>query len=628
MGWLQARTGARDTESRWPIGQTSGDCIGHYSREAHQHRRDRAHESSVHAKPTGIVDFKNMPAFGLLQHAAEQLPERDAVVYGDHRWSYHQLNHDAIRAAATLQRLGVTPGDRVGILLPNVPEFIIAANAIWRAGAVAIAISPLMVKCEVQNLLAHTGCKHVICLDMLSHLVHDGKNDTVQSLLVSIRQHLPALHQLGYLWARHSRTGSWTLPTNSQSRWFWNEVNSTERAWQPISIDAASDPAYILPTGGTTGSPKAVTLSHTNMVANAWQQYQWTGGNFGHEKMLAVLPFFHSYGMSATVMGGVAMGASLVLHHRFAVRPVIRLIEDHSPSVFHAVPAMLVAMNERLRSHPARINGMRWVISGGASLDAGIALEFSRHTGAMVVEGYGLSEASPVTHVGDLFAAPRYGTIGLPLPGTACRVVPVEPETTLEKHQPMKGEWSLESPGQTGSVDSLPSGEVGELLVRGPQIMLGYWGDRAATQEAFHEGWLRTGDLAVQSDDGFYTIVGRRKDLIITSGFNVYPSEIEETLRKAPGVLDAAVIGIPDPQRGEVVHAFIVTENDTPCDADLLAQHCELHLAKYKRPRKYEFCDGDLPRNFLGKVLRRELRESLTHESPTTTIDNQQEGQA
>ncbi len=537
-------------------------------------------------RPVGLESYRDLPAFGVLQHAAEQLPDHPAMIYGDQSWSYQTLNRQSIQAASMLQRLGVRPGDRVGILLPNVPEYIIAANAIWRAGAVAVAISPLMVAEEVRRLLQDTNCHHVVCLDMLSHLIEEDPQLDVTTLLVSIRQHLPSLYQLGYLWARRSRTGHWTLPTTERCRWFWDEVESTDRSWQPISIAPANDPAYILPTGGTTGVPKAVTLSHTNVVANAWQQYSWTNQRFGQDKMLAVLPFFHSYGMSATVMGGAAMGATLVLHHRFNTRQVIRLLEEHRPTVFHAVPAMLVAMNERFRSHPPQVDGLKWVISGGAPLEEEVGGEFAAHTGALVVEGYGLSESSPVTHVGDLFAEPRYGTIGLPLPGTQCRIIDAE-----------------------GSVnDELPDGEVGELMVRGPQVMLGYWNDPAATRQAVELGWLHTGDLAVKEPDGYFRIVGRKKDLIITSGFNVYPSEVEAVLRDAEGVEDAAVVSHDDPRRGEVVKAFVVMEPNATFNVDTLKLHCLKHLSKYKQPKIYEQCD-DLPRNFLGKVVRRQLRE-------------------
>jgi long-chain acyl-CoA synthetase len=547
--------------------------------------------------PFGLSTYRDMPAFGLLQHAAEQVPDRTAIIYGDRNWNYADLNSDSIRAAATLQRLGVQPGDRVGILLPNVPEYIIAANAIWRAGGVAIAISPLMVAEEVQALLKKTDCRSVVCLDMLSHLVGAGDDSNVRSLLVSIRQHLPSLHQIGYLWARHSRTGHWTLPTTNRCQWFWEEIDKTDQSWQPISIKPDSDAAYILPTGGTTGSPKAVTLSHTNMVANAWQQYQWSGGSFATETMLAVLPFFHTYGMSATIMGGAVMGATLVLHHRFNTRQVIRLMEDQKPTVFHAVPAMLIAMNKRFRSHPPNIEGLRWVISGGAPLEEAVGNEFADHTGALVVEGFGLSEASPVTHVGHLFKEARYGTIGLPLPETHCRIVNANDSDLV-----------------------MDDGEVGELLVRGPQVMLGYWKEPRATREAIQRGWLHTGDLAVKDPDGYYRIVGRKKDLIITSGFNVYPCEVEAVLREAEGVLDAAVVGQPDASRGEIVKAFIVLRPNVQWDEEQLREHCTAHLAKYKQPRSFEVCK-DLPRNFLGKVIRRELRET-TDETATDSATN------
>ena len=286
----------------------------------------------------------------------------------------------------------------------------------------------------------------------------------------------------------------------------------------------------------------------------------------------------------------------MVMHHRFNTRQVIRLIEKHKPSVFHAVPAMLVAMNERFRSHGTKIQDLRWVISGGAPLEEAVGDEFAKHTGALVVEGYGLSEASPVTHVGPLFEEPHYGTIGLPLPETGVRIVDAGCELGEEPKD-------------------MPEGEVGELIVRGPQVMLGYWKDRAATKAAIRNEWLHTGDLAYRNEEGFYVIAGRKKDLIITSGFNVYPSEVEEVLREAPGVKDAAVVAHPDPRRGESVKAHVVMKSGVAWDEDLLREHCAKHLGKYKQPRIYEKCIGDLPRNFLGKVIRRQLRETVSESS-------------
>ncbi len=546
-------------------------------------------------QPQGLQRYEGLAAFEVLEHTARQLPGRIAIRYGEIWWTYSQLQESVLRCAAMLQRRGVQPGDRVGLLLPNVPEYVIAANAIWRVGGTVVAINPMMVADEVTRLLHNTGCRLVVSLDLLSHLVASTSEEAlhpskptetgapIQTLLVSIREHLPALQQVGYLWKRYHSTGHWTLAETEHCHWFWEEIDRTSGESVPVKIDPVKDTAYILPTGGTTGSPKAVALSHQNLVANAWQQYRWVHSSFGIETMLAVLPFFHSYGMSATVMGGTMMGATLVLHHRFNTAQVIRLIEEERPTVFHAVPAMLVAMNERMRSKPTRMNSIRWVISGGAPLEADVAAEFAKHSGALVVEGYGLSEASPVTHVGDLFGEPNYGTIGLPLPETECRLV-------------------------DGDNREVAPGEVGELTLKGPQVMLGYWNDPVATSEAVRDGWLHTGDLAVLQDDGCYRIVGRKKDLIITSGFNVYPSEVETALREFTGVLDAAVVGVHDVQRGEVVKAFIVMKPGAAWNEAALRVHSERVLSKYKRPRSYERCT-DLPRNFLGKVIRRELRE-------------------
>lgn len=581
------------------------------------HDRQRlGHEVGSEDVAQGIDSFEGLPAFGLLQHAAEQAPDRTAIVYGQQSWTYRDLNDDSVRCAAMLQRLGVRPGDRVGLLLPNVPEFVIAANAIWRAGGIVLAISPLMVESEVKSLLEKTKCRHVICLDLLSSLLPSSPSENERevtartTLLVSIRKHLPAHEQLGYLlkrgyqWLRQRPAGA-----GNRVGWFWEEISTIERAWQPITIDPVSDPAYILPTGGTTGNPKAVTLSHQNMVANAWQQYEWTKCSFAKETMLGVLPFFHSYGMSAIVMGGTAMAATIVLHHRFNTNKTIRLIEQHQPSVFHAVPAMLVAMNARLRESPSdRLKSLRWIISGGAPLEETVAREFTRHcadggeldsreTGPQVVEGFGLSEASPVTHVGPLFDEPIYGRIGLPLPQTECRIVDANAE-----------------PGDR--VEDLGVETVGELCIRGPQVMIGYWGNAEATRQAIRDGWLHTGDLAVRHADGWFSIVGRKKDLIITSGFNVYPSEVEEVLREAPGVQDVAIVAKPDEQRGESVHAFIVTTDGSPPDLESLEEFSRQNLSAHKRPRGYTHCKDDLPRNFLGKVIRRHLRERFADGQP------------
>lgn len=594
---------------------------------------DDAH-SNVDLYPANVprhLTYPDIPAFGLLARAARLQPGRLACHYNQVEWTWEELDLDSMRAARALLRLGVQPGDRVGILLPNIPEYIIALNGIWRAGAIAVALSPLSVPQEVDGLLEATQCRVVICLDMLASLI-SGDHRPDKTLFISLRPRLPLFEQLGYLFLRRRRTGHWWLSANEHVGWFWDELFADEiqpdRSPETLpeilrrritgveselsthspragvsshseggvtqsklpAPDWASKPAYILPTGGTTGEPKAVTLSHRNLVANAWQQYYWAGSAIGRETMLAVLPFFHSYGLSANVMAGTAMAASLIMDHRFSARRVVRLIERHRPTVFHAVPAMLAAINEYLNQRTADLTSLKWVISGGAPLPEAIGRTFAARSGALVVEGFGLSEASPVTHVGPLNSSARFGTIGLPLPDTECRVVDIN----------------------TGTIE-VPQGDIGELLVRGPQVMLGYWEDvrRQKTPAGpTDDGWLHTGDLVRLRPNGLFEVVERKKDLIITSGFNVYPQEVEAVLMTHPSVAGAAVVGVPDSQRGESVKAFVVLDKNCTVSLSDLMTYCRTHLAAHKRPRDIEICEQDLPRSFLGKVIRRKLRES------------------
>jgi long-chain acyl-CoA synthetase len=301
---------------------------------------------------------------------------------------------------------------------------------------------------------------------------------------------------------------------------------------------------------------------------------------------LAVVPFFHSYGLSTCLTTGIASAATMVLFHRFCPSTVCQLIEKYQPTCFPAVPMMLHQLNAQFRRRkcgPRKL--IRFCVSGGAPLSGDLATEFATHTGAVVVEGYGLSEASPVTHVNPMNGAARLGSIGLPLPDTDARIVDRKTGTTI-----------------------LPHGEIGELVVRGPQVMAGYYQDAIRTREAVREGWLHTGDLARQNQFGEFEIVDRKKDLIITSGTNVYPAEIEEVLRAYPEIADVAIIGVADPRRGEIVKAVITKVRGARFNRRAFDDYMEQHLAKYKRPKIIEFRTTDLPRNFLGKVVRRELR--------------------
>jgi len=534
------------------------------------------------------LDYPSFPAWGFLAQTAEKFPRRTACHYYSQEISYAELAANARKTAAMLVGLGVKPGDRVGILLPNVPEYLSILNGIWMAGGVAVALSPLMVAEEVSSMIDATDCKIVVCLDLLAPLVLHGEKQPDHVLFTTLKDRLAHWQRFGYAFAKIKRLGFRPMSSHANLHCFNDVLEEYDADFEPVKLSDLNTPAFILPTGGTTGAPKAVTLSHRNLVANAWQLYHWGNAREGKETMLAVVPFFHSYGLSTCALTGVAMGATMVLHHRFIPRVVIRLMEQYQPSIFNAVPAMLSALNEIFRTRPLRNRCMQFCISGGAPLDMSISEEFSKHTGGIVVEGFGLSEASPVTHVGPLDGTNRAGTIGLPLPDTEVRIVDADTGTRI-----------------------MPPGEVGELIVRGPQVMLGYWKNQKATDDTIRDGWLFTGDLATCDQDGFFTIVDRKKDLIITSGFNVYPNDVEQTLRQFDQIEDVAIVGVSDAEKGQLVKAVLVPCKGTTVDLKAFDRFAKEHLAKHKRPRIVEVLSEDLPRNFLGKVQRRHLRPDV-----------------
>jgi long-chain acyl-CoA synthetase len=535
------------------------------------------------------LEYPREPLYWLLEQAAARFPDRVACCYYSQRLTYSELLSQARRLARVLVREGLQPGERVGVLLPNLPEYLVALFGTWMAGGVAVSLSPLMVTEQVCAFLAATNCRVAITLDVLAPLLGGPGQTPGVVLLCSLAGRLPRLERFGYAWVRFRRLGFGHGPAGSKVFEFDDALAGAQEIADPVRADV-NEPAYILPTGGTTGTPKAVTLAHRNLMANAWQLAHWSLGEPGNETLLAVLPFFHSYGLSTCVLNGMALGATLVLHHRFRTASVVRLIEEHRPTLFPAVPAMLSALNTQvLRKQKHDLHSLKSCLSGGAALPQRVAEEFSEHTGCRVVEGYGLSEASPVTHAGPLDGTARPGFIGLPLPDTDARIV-----------------------DQSTGTEVLPAGEVGELIVRGPQVMLGYWNNEAETKRVLRDGWLYTGDLGTCDEQGFFKIVDRKKDLIITSGFNVYPGDVEIVLRTYPGVTDVAVIGEPDEAVGELVRAVLVVQRGARFNRHDFDRFVKQKLAAHQRPRIVETRTVDLPRNFLGKVLRRELRAALS----------------
>jgi long-chain acyl-CoA synthetase len=532
------------------------------------------------------LTYPHVPVHALLEEAAVRFGDRTACTLFEERWSYAQILEQTRRLAGALRALGAGPGQRVAVLLPNIPEHIVALHAVWMTGAVVLQLSPLFVAEEVSRLVHATDCRLAIALDLLSPLLAPSQENGLLDhvIVVSLAHRLAEWKGWMYHAERVRRKGPLRPAASNRVHPYEKVARATLASFLPPLIVPGEDVALLVPTGGTTGSPKIVMLTHRNLVANACQLRAWSRGRPGQDALLAVLPFFHTYGLSVCMLSAIATGATMHLHPRFDAEAVLGILQRHRPRMMPAVPAMLAALNRVLQRRPADLSFLDYVICGASALDAGVRAEFEHYGAKGIVEGYGLSEASPVTHANPLSQDNRPGTIGVPLPDTEARIV--DPQTGTQE---------------------MPIGTVGELVVRGPQVMKGYYGNAEETAKALRDGWLYTGDLARCDADGYFTIVDRKKDIIKTSGFLVYPAEVEEVLLRHPGVREAAVVGVPDPERGEVIKALIVPRNGT-VDLSNLEAFCKEHLGKHKRPRIFEIVP-QLPKNFLGKVLRRRLRE-------------------
>jgi long-chain acyl-CoA synthetase len=531
------------------------------------------------------VPYPQAPLTALLETAARRFPNRPGCTIYGRTITFGQLDDQSRRLARALIDLGARPGRHVGLLLPNIPEYLIALQAVWLTGATALQLSPLMVAEEVGHWLEATGCHIVVTLDLLAPAVVGSlKRGPLEHLvLTSLIRRMAMWRGMLYRMERLRRSGYLSLPNDAHQHRF-DDLLQREPLTEQVEVSPAEDVAVLAPTGGTTASPKAVMLTHRNLLANAIQLRNNCFGDDGAGGFLGVLPFFHSYGLSCALLTSWAKASALHLHPRFESRAVLSLLEEQRPDTMPAVPAMLAALNKVMRDGQHDLSFIRMVVSGASALEPGVRKEFESHGTLEILEGYGLTEASPVTHANPSGAGNRPGTIGLPLVDTEARLA--DPETAA----PVEGEG------------------VGELVVRGPQVMKGYFNNRWATESVLRDGWLFTGDMARRDAEGYYTIVDRKRDIIKTSGFLVFPAEVEEVIRTFPGVAEAAVIGVPDADRGELVKALVVGQTGVKLDAAAIEGHCRLHLGKQKRPRQIEIVT-ELPKNFLGKVLRRKLRD-------------------
>ncbi|MEU7715477.1 long-chain-fatty-acid--CoA ligase [Micromonospora chalcea] len=525
----------------------------------------------------------------LLTEAAGRFGPRVALDFYGATTTFTELAEQVARAAEALRGLGVGPGDRVALVLPNCPQHVVAFYAVLRLGAVVVEHNPLYTADELDRQLTDHGAGVAIVWDKVAPLVA-GRGAVRTVVAVDLTAALPRLKR----WALRA-----PLPKVRAARAAMTAPAPGTLAWSDLVAAAgplpaghpapeAGDVALLQYTGGTTGEPKGAVLTHRNLRANAAQGRAWVPGlRDGEEIVYAVLPLFHAYGLTLCLTFAVSIGATLVLFPRFDADQVLDAVRRRPPTFLPAVPPVYAKLATAARERAVDLTSIRYAISGAMSLPPATVELWEQVTGGLLVEGYGMTETSPITVGNPVAPTRRPGTVGVPFPSTDVRIV--DPEDPSRDRAP---------------------GEAGELLVRGPQVFSGYWHRPEETAKVLLPGgWMRTGDIVTMDADGFVTVVDRIKELIITGGFNVYPSEVEEALRRVPGVREAAAVGMPTDD-GEEVVAAVVVDPAVAGDPEAIRTSCRTRLAGYKVPRRVVIVD-ELPYSQIGKILRREVRERL-----------------
>jgi long-chain acyl-CoA synthetase len=537
------------------------------------------------------IAFEDITLSDTLRQAAREFPQRTALVFMNGRLTYRQLDEQVDRFATALQRMGVQAGTRVAIQLPNLPQFVIAYYGTLRAGGVATPTNPLYTPREIEHQWNDANAEIAVVADFIfaPRVAPIRQQLGVREFIIaSIPEYLRfPLDLLAPLKLRRTDPPLIAeVPSDPQVHRFRRLVESTPASPVPVEV-AIDDVATLLYTGGTTGLSKGAMLSHRNLSYNAQQLLAWfTEYQRGNETVLSVLPLFHSYGLTVAMSLAVAGAATQILvPNPRDIPAILQAITKHRVTLAPAVPATYNAIIQHPDLGKYDLSSVKACNSGSAPLPVEVLERFEDLTGGKITEGFGLTETSPVTHSNPIYGLRKIGSIGVPMPNTEARIVDA-------------GEGTRE----------LAVGEVGELIVRGPQVMVGYWNRPDETDRTLRDGWLYTGDLARMDEDGFFFIEGRKKDMVLCSGFNVYPDEIDRVLMAHPAVLEAGTIGVPDPKRGETVKSFVVLRPGERVTADELMAYCRENLAAYKVPRELEFRD-DLPKSTVLKILRRELRE-------------------
>lgn len=540
--------------------------------------------------PHSLAPYPEHTLHTFLENSARDFPNHTAVLFKGHRVTYRELNEATDRLAAALAALGVKKGDRVVIFMPNSAQFVISYYAILKAGGIVVATNPLYSPREMEHQFNDCGAEIALVMSNFYHRVKEVQPKTPLKRLIvtNIKEYLPPVLRLLFTLAKEKKDGH-RVELRDGDLWFQDLLRQYTPDQRPQLEIGPDDIALFQYSGGTTGLSKAAVIPHRALVANTLQIKAWLVDNQpGKEVYLAAIPLFHVYGMVAVMSICIALAGALVMvPNPRDIADLLDNINKYHPTIFMGVPTLFNAINNHPDVQAGKVNlrSIRACISGSAPLLLETKKRFEALTGGKLAEGYGLSEAPTATHCNPMYGLNKEGSIGLPFPDVDCKIVSLD-----------------------DGVTELGVGEIGELVLTGPQLMRGYWQMPTETANALREGWLYTGDIARMDEDGYFYIVDRKKELIKASGFQVWPREIEEVLATHPKVQEVGVAGIPDPYRGETVKAWIVLKPGETATPEEIREWCQDKLAKYKIPTHIEF-RTELPKTMVGKVLRRVLVE-------------------